>query len=336
MARIESNVTVEYERRKELLLSLQREVEYALTYEIQQADLKIHSITGRVKSLSSLLEKSQRKGLDDPLAETTDLVGVRAVVLFLPDLRQVQAIAERTFDIFECDDKVAPNSAEDIDSFGYMSMHLLGRLRSDHAGPRYNALKGLAFELQIRTIVMDAWANVSHHLGYKGTLTVPRGLRRDFHALSGLFYVADTHFELFFRQALEAQEQAAETVGDAMEQAHDAEISTEDLAIPIDADTMRALLNRMYGDREQASRSDAAEFTDEVLAAGYTKIDQLRSTLEKGNEGLPHLEFERPPSNAPRYAAVGAARNALAIADADYAETKYPGSSLQQFRNKIA
>jgi len=332
MPTIESDVAAEYERRKGSLVRLQSEVEFALRHEIERANLKVHSVTGRVKSLPSLLEKGTRKGWENPLADATDLVGVRAVVLFLQDIKQVLAIAERTFDIVDREDKVIPANAEEVDSFGYMSLHLLGRLRREHAGPRYNSLKGLLFELQIRTIVMDAWANVSHHLGYKGTLTVPRELRRDFHALSGLFYVADTHFEMFSRQATQSQERATETVKGAI----DAGVSTPVTPIPIDADTVRALLDGTYGDRERSPRSAAAEFTDEVLAVGYTDIDQLRTALDKGNQVLARLEAEHPPSNGPRYAAVGAARNALAVADPAYNELMYPGEDLQEYRDEIA
>jgi len=45
---------------------------------------------------------------------------------------------------------------------------------------------------------MDAWATVSHYLDYKTDADVPLGLRKDFQALSGLFYLADTHFEMFY------------------------------------------------------------------------------------------------------------------------------------------
>jgi putative GTP pyrophosphokinase len=71
-----------------------------------------------------------------------------------------------------------------------------GAPQKGHSGPRYDPLKHLRFEVQVRTIVMDAGAAVSHHLDYKGGTSVPSELRKDFYALSGLFYVADQHFEV--------------------------------------------------------------------------------------------------------------------------------------------
>jgi ppGpp synthetase/RelA/SpoT-type nucleotidyltranferase len=72
-------------------------------------------------------------------------------------------------------------------------------LPDNYTGPRYEDLKGLKAEIQIRTIAMDAWSNVSHYLEYKTPEAAPSSLRKDFYALSALFYLADTHFELFFQ-----------------------------------------------------------------------------------------------------------------------------------------
>ena len=56
----------------------------------------------------------------------------------------------------------------------------------------------MPFEIQVRTIAQDAWDSVSHYLDYKNN-SIRDELKRDFYALSGLFYVADTHFS-FIKQ----------------------------------------------------------------------------------------------------------------------------------------
>ncbi|MBI4489516.1 MAG: hypothetical protein HY694_10565 [Deltaproteobacteria bacterium] len=59
------------------------------------------------------------------------------------------------------------------------------------------------FEIQIRTIAQDAWASISHYLDYKKESDIPAQLRRDFYALSGLFYVADRHFAMLKKELTE-------------------------------------------------------------------------------------------------------------------------------------
>jgi ppGpp synthetase/RelA/SpoT-type nucleotidyltranferase len=79
----------------------------------------------------------------------------------------------------------------------YQSVHFVGRIHPSRSGPRYDSIKGQRFEIQVRTILMDAWANVSNYLDYKSDRSIPSELRRDFFALSGLFYVAEQHLEPF-------------------------------------------------------------------------------------------------------------------------------------------
>jgi putative GTP pyrophosphokinase len=80
-----------------------------------------------------------------------------------------------------------------------MSVHFIAKIKPNFSGPRYDGLVGVPLEIQVRTIAMDAWATISHYLSYKSAIDVPSEMRRDFFALSGLFYVADSHFEMFFK-----------------------------------------------------------------------------------------------------------------------------------------
>lgn len=321
-------LAAEYERQRPLRESLRQEVEFALEQELAQARLKTHSVRGRVKELDSLLEKAERRSYGDPIRDAKDLVGIRVVVLFLNDLDRVQAIANRLFDIFDCDDKVAPSDPEREDRFGYMSVHLLGRLRHDHAGPRYDALKGMEFELQIRTVVMDAWANVSHYLGYKSPAAIPQELRRDFYALSGLFYVADSHFELFSRQSMRSQRAAVQTVNKARD------VSGAGHKIPVNADTLKALLDGFYSDRVKLSREDASQLVDEVLRADYATVGRLQAALIRGRPGFVEYERKHPPYPGTRFAAMGAARISLAIADPSYGRLLYGDEDFSLYRRR--
>jgi len=59
---------------------------------------------------------------------------------------------------------------------------------------------------------MHAWSIISHYLDYKTPNAVPSELKRDFNALSGLFYVADQHFEMFFKSSKASRKKASAAV----------------------------------------------------------------------------------------------------------------------------
>src|SRR5207237_2679158 len=102
--------------------------------------------------------------LKDPLNEIHDTVGIRVVCLFLSDIARVGALIRERFSVLVEDNRI---EGTDVSSFGYMSLHFDVTMKQEHKGPRYDSISGLPFEIQVRTIAMDAWANVSHHLDYK-------------------------------------------------------------------------------------------------------------------------------------------------------------------------
>ncbi|TMC19349.1 MAG: hypothetical protein E6J34_15425 [Chloroflexi bacterium] len=78
---------------------------------------------------------------------------------------------------------------------GYQGIHFLVRLGSSYSGPRYRPLRGLRCEVQVRTVLQDAWALISHHLVYKNEDAVPIRLRRDLNNVTSLMEIAQSVFD---------------------------------------------------------------------------------------------------------------------------------------------
>lgn len=313
----------EYRELEPVFERLASEVEFTLNSVIDDEGIKVHSVTNRVKSVKSIAEKSERKEIDDPLSHLNDIVGVRVVVLFRSDLPRLDELIRESFAIDTADDKI---TGSDPASFGYMSVHYIAGLHTRHSGPRYDGLKGIKFEIQTRTIVMDAWANVSHYLAYKGASSIPEDLRKDFFALSGLFYVADQHFEIFADRARLSQKRAREELRQDVAE-----------AVEINLDTMEAFLVEHYKDRRHVDRASISEFVEEVSDAGYVDVGTLNERLDRAQSALTEYEERHPPAatsadGRPRFANLGAARIALALADAQYAaNTSNDDRAIEEF-----
>jgi GTP pyrophosphokinase len=286
------------------------EVDFILRTKFDTLDIKIHSIRTRVKERQSLLDKIERKDYADPFEEIEDIVGSRITCLFLPDLDRIEEVIAGEFDVSWKRNSVDGRD-RDSTAFGYMSNHYICRLPRKHAGPRYDSVKGLKFEIQCRTILMDAWASVSHHLGYKGEVSIPEPLRRDFNALSGLFYVADKHFELYHYAAAASRQEAISRAR--------LEVLPENT--PLNLDTVEALLIMLYPDRERPTPRIVSEFVEELATAGYETIGALRRQLEGATKAALALEEDyKSRIRDGRYTNVGFARQALALADTAFSE----------------
>ena len=186
------NLIRRYHDRLEIHERLCDEIKYILDKRISTSAIEIGHITSRVKSLSSFCEKTNRKKYSNPIEEITDLSGVRVVYLYISDKEKLEKIIESEFLIVE---KVDNIKDQDVELFGYGALHYIVSLREHHAGARYEDLKTACCEIQIRTILQDAWAIVAHHLSYKQESDIPKELRRKLNALSGLFETADDQFE---------------------------------------------------------------------------------------------------------------------------------------------
>ncbi len=112
---------------------------------------------GRIKSEDSMREKCVRKNLpvttESALEKIYDAVGVRIVCAFVDDVFTIRdyIVNSGRYEIIEEKDYI--NNAKPN---GYRSYHMILRV-----GGKYHA------EIQLRTISMDTWAALEHHLKYK-------------------------------------------------------------------------------------------------------------------------------------------------------------------------
>ncbi|HRH41928.1 MAG TPA: hypothetical protein PKY82_09810, partial [Pyrinomonadaceae bacterium] len=168
------------------------EVAYILTRHLNNAQIEFSTITHRCKTLNSFLEKVQRKSYHDPITEMTDFAGVRVVCLYIDDLPRVEKVIAEHFEITEKIDKL---TYKRTDEFGYGAIHFVVKLGKTSSGARYDDLKDLVCEIQIRTVLQDAWAIIDHHLVYKNESNIPSFLRKKLNLLAGNFESADEEFK---------------------------------------------------------------------------------------------------------------------------------------------
>jgi hypothetical protein len=79
--------------------------------------------------------------------------------------------------------------------FGYLSYHLICKISPNRLLlPEYEKYKDIKFEIQIRSILQHAWAEIEHDIGYKSSLGIPKELKRKFSRIAGLLETADENF----------------------------------------------------------------------------------------------------------------------------------------------
>jgi ppGpp synthetase/RelA/SpoT-type nucleotidyltranferase len=128
----------------------------------------------RVKETDSFLEKALvRKPKLDPLVEITDQVGVRFVVLLLDDISRIGKIIESGDWDWQKDRDFQSERIENPDYFAYQSDHYVIHTKSLTQFGGESIPVGLPCEIQIRTILQHAYAEMAHSTAYKPPVRLP-------------------------------------------------------------------------------------------------------------------------------------------------------------------
>ena len=174
----------EYREHLPLFEQVKGEVLSKLKEVFEEAGLIVASIEGRVKTEGSLAGKLELKGSKyASLQDITDIVGVRVITFYIDDVDKVASAVDRLFEI-DWENSVDKRKAHEIDSFGYMSLHYICRTKDFP----------YRFEIQMRTVLQHAWANMNHDTGYKSGVEVPKEYLRNLSRLAGLLELVDEQF----------------------------------------------------------------------------------------------------------------------------------------------
>ncbi|MDH5032747.1 GTP pyrophosphokinase [Chryseobacterium cucumeris] len=161
---------------------------------LHQKELIIHNMSGRVKENQSLAKKIDKK-IDKytSINDITDIIGIR-IITHLEN--EVDIVEKLIRDEFKIDEENSIDKRElSNDQFGYRSLHLVISLNNTRDGlAEYSSYKNLKCEIQIRSILQHAWAEIEHDLGYKGKIQIPDQYKRNFNRLSALLEIADKEF----------------------------------------------------------------------------------------------------------------------------------------------
>jgi ppGpp synthetase/RelA/SpoT-type nucleotidyltranferase len=191
----------------------------------------IHVTTSRCKELSSLRLKLAGKKCSRPRQQITDLIASRVIVYYQD---AVPIVVKALSDALEINPYKSIDKRKELEAveFGYTSVHLIARTRGAWStSPKYFQLRNKWFEIQVRSVLEHAWAEIEHEVVYKSGIQYPPLIKRRFARIAGAIEILEDEF-IALR---DHQQELIEHYKIRYEKGQDG-------AVPIDAARMIALL----------------------------------------------------------------------------------------------
>lgn len=279
----------EYERDKDLYASLTQKATGLINELIEEERIQIHSISSRFKDKDSLRRKIvHSEGKYSKLSDITDISGIRIITYFEDDVNKVAKIIEKEFKI-DKDNSVDKRVLLDPDRFGYLSLHYICVFSASRLKlTEYRRLRGCQFEVQIRSILQHAWAEIEHDLGYKTKLSVPKEIRRRFSRLAGLLEIADSEFAQLRDTLNEYERQVFDRINSTPESVSIDLISlkafiSQNMDVKTSDEVIALASGRMFREQEY-DLNILIRIFDRV---GLATISDINSRIEKHHKSLP-------------------------------------------------
>lgn len=164
----------------------------------------IEFVTGRVKKISSILEKAKKKQI--PLTEIEekieDIAGIRIMCQFVKDINKVVELIRardgKDLKIVEERDYI-----KNIKPSGYRSYHIIVLYPVQTA----EGQKEILTEIQIRTLAMNFWATIEHSLRYKYNKNMPDYIQQRLIKAAEATFILDQEMAEIREEILKAEEQ---------------------------------------------------------------------------------------------------------------------------------
>ena len=248
--------------------SLSSKVSAIIKEVLESKNIEFYTISSRTKKIDSFKEKIKRKSYND-VNEIKDFSGIRIITYVESEADKVADIIN---DIFEINDAESIDKSKElgVDKVGYRSIHYIAKFTSDRIKlAEFKQFSGFEFEIQVRTILEHAWAEIEHDRNYKYSGVLPDKIQRRFSILAGVLELADREFDNISLAIDSYKEIVSEKT------------NTGELDIPINSTSLKQFMIEKIGSIPNVdfSYGDVNELIQELTDMGLNNLEDLNEII---------------------------------------------------------
>ncbi|MGL5257344.1 MAG: GTP pyrophosphokinase [Proteocatella sp.] len=229
----------------------------------------IEFVTGRIKKVTSILEKAKKLNMDvDKIStEMEDIAGIRVMCQLVDDIYTVVELIRTRTDMEVVYEK---DYIQNYKESGYRSYHVIIKYPID----TIEGSKEILAEIQIRTLSMNFWATIEHSLKYKYNKDLPEDLSIRLRRAGDAAFILDKEMSEIREEIVKAQvtfglkSMAVKESIDGIRLLHDMGYKHEALMFQEQLDVINAIdnidalavlqgqINNMINEKKQTEKED--------------------------------------------------------------------------------
>ena len=294
-----------YDNNVEIYSKFSSEVAQIIEKILKSKNIPYHSITYRVKDRESYLNKCKKNKYLNPVEDIMDVSGIRIITYTNNDVKKICEIIEKEFEI---DSNNSGNKMDKMDEnmVGYLSVHYIAKLNNIRTKLTENSIyRDCKCEIQIRTLLQHAWAEIEHDKNYKFSGVLPKDIRRRFYLVSGVLEMMDREFDVLSEEIDKYSKIVKEKTKE------------NDFDIEIDTESLSQYMSSKFKNDNRIRNIVDKSIIEELNAFGFKTIQDIDQKLTE--EVLKNLLHEVDEDTY-----IGLLRDLMILLDVDkYFKTSY-------------
>ena len=309
-----------YDKNKTLYERFSEEIEGIIIKVLKAQKIPYQSVSHRVKERESYLNKCRNEKYNNPIEEIMDISGIRIIAYTNQDVSDICNILQ---DEFLIDKGNSGNKADMLatDKVGYLSVHYVLQLSKKRLElAEYKEYENLKCEVQVRTLLQHAWAEIEHDRNYKFTGVLPNGIKRRFYLVAGALELMDYEFD---KLSKDIDEYAKKT---------EKALSKGDFNLSINSKSLEQyMLKRFEGATNIKPLRNGViiseEVVEEVIRFGYKIIQDIENDLREHENVFKEQKVTY----------IGVLRDLMIIKDCDrYFKVAYNGNWQGTYKSSVS
>ena len=233
-------------------------------------------------------ENKSYRALEDIYEDIVDLSGVRIALYFNSELDEIDQIIRELFEIRK--KKEFPLEGK---SSGYKAIHYRGCLKNSVLSEQQKRYACANIEIQIASLLMHAWAEVEHGLGYKSHYEPPMDVKRKLYRLAATLEILDEEFENI-RYDIALYNQSFEKIDKIMK----TDINKESLIAYINSNEfLNGLVHKIADEHHYSIIKDPGfmsyqKIPTKLAMYGYQYIHELDADIQRYKKTIERIGYE--------------------------------------------